>query len=321
MRIPDISLVIPLLDEEESLEELYSWIVRVLEENDLDGEIIFIDDGSKDGSWEIIEDLAEKNPKVKGIRFRRNYGKSAALNVGFQAANGETVITMDADLQDSPEEIPGLASMIKEKDYDLVSGWKKKRHDPLGKTLPSKLFNWTTRKVSGIKLHDFNCGLKAYKQDVVKNIDLYGEMHRYIPVIAKNAGFSNISEKVVAHQARKYGRTKYGLERFLRGYLDLLSITFVTRFARRPMHFFGTIGTLVFVVGFLAAVWVGAQKLIHLSQGVKTILVADSPYFFIALTMMIIGTQLFLTGFIADLLARDSGTRRAVKIKETLNIK
>lgn len=311
-----LSIVIPLLDEEESLPELHRWIVKVLEEKNLTGEIIFIDDGSTDGSWKVIEAMALADERVKGIKFRRNYGKSAALNVGFQEAKGDVVITMDADLQDSPEEIPHLYKMITEGDLDLVSGWKKKRFDPLGKTIPSKFFNFTTRVMSGIKLHDFNCGLKAYKNEVVKNIEVYGEMHRYIPVIARNSGFTRIDEKVVHHQARKYGRTKFGVERFVKGYLDLLSITFVSKFGRRPMHLFGTIGSIVFFLGFIAAVWVGAQKLIYLNKGIPAPLVADSPYFYLSLVAMILGTQLFLTGFLAELVSRSSRERNVYQVEK-----
>ena len=311
-----LSIVIPLLDEEESLPELHRWIVKVLEENGLTGEIIFIDDGSTDSSWKVIETMASADERVKGIKFRRNYGKSAALNVGFQEAKGDVVITMDADLQDSPEEIPHLYKMITEGDLDLVSGWKKKRFDPLGKTIPSKFFNFTTRVMSGIKLHDFNCGLKAYKNEVVKNIEVYGEMHRYIPVIARNSGFTRIDEKVVHHQARKYGRTKFGVERFVKGYLDLLSITFVSKFGRRPMHLFGTIGSIVFFLGFIAAVWVGAQKLIYLNKGIPAPLVADSPYFYLSLVAMILGTQLFLTGFLAELVSRSSRERNVYQVEK-----
>ncbi len=311
-----LSIVIPLLDEEESLPELHRWIIKVLEENNLTGEIIFIDDGSADSSWEVIEAMASADERVKGIKFRRNYGKSAALNVGFQEAKGDVVITMDADLQDSPEEIPHLYKMITEGDLDLVSGWKKKRFDPLGKTIPSKFFNFTTRVMSGIKLHDFNCGLKAYKNEVVKNIEVYGEMHRYIPVIARNSGFTRIDEKVVHHQARKYGRTKFGVERFVKGYLDLLSITFVSKFGRRPMHLFGTIGSIVFFLGFIAAVWVGAQKLIYLNKGIPAPLVADSPYFYLSLVAMILGTQLFLTGFLAELVSRSSRERNVYQVEK-----
>lgn len=312
---PDLSVVVPLLNEEESLPELHAWIQRVCRENGISYELILIDDGSRDGSWNVIKGLAENDRNVTGIKFRRNFGKSAALDKGFEAARGEVVITMDADLQDSPDEIPELYRMIREEGYDLVSGWKKKRHDPLGKTIPSRLFNGTTRLMSGIKLHDFNCGLKAYHREVVKSISVYGEMHRYIPVIAKWNGFNRIGEKVVQHQSRKYGKSKYGLDRFVKGYLDLISIMFVSRFGRSPMHFFGTLGTIVFIVGFLAAVWVGAQKLYNLQHGIKTILVTDSPYFYIALTMMIIGTQLFLTGFIGELFVRNTHPEKNYQVE------
>lgn len=316
----DLSLVIPLLDEEESLQELHDWIVRTVAPFGYTYEIIFVDDGSTDRSWKVIEELAGKNSALKGIKFRRNFGKSAALNSGFRAATGNVVITMDADLQDSPEEIPSLYKMIAEEGYDLVSGWKKKRHDPLNKTFPSKFFNWVTRRISGIKLHDFNCGLKAYSLEVVKNIEVYGEMHRYIPVIAKNAGFTRIGEKVVAHQSRKYGATKFGIGRFMKGYLDLLSISFVSKFGKRPMHFFGMAGTIMFILGFLSAAWLGAQKLYYLNQGIKSILVADSPYFYLALTLMIIGSQLFLTGFLAEMISRIALDRNRYLVQKTLNI-
>ncbi len=317
----DLSIVIPLFNEDESLGELHQWIVATVSKAGINTEIIFVDDGSKDRSWAVIEELCRENPHVKGIRFRRNYGKSAALNSGFRAAEGKVVITMDADLQDSPEEIPGLYQMITEEGYDLVSGWKKRRHDPVSKTLPSKFFNWVTRRTSGIKLHDFNCGLKAYRSDVVKSIEVYGEMHRYIPVIANYAGFTRIGEKVVAHQSRKYGVTKFGLDRFFKGYLDLLSITFVSRFGRRPMHLFGMIGTLMFFLGFLAAAWIGAQKLYYLHHGIKAILVTDSPYFYLSLTLMIIGSQLFLAGFLAELVSRMSSERNRYQISKTINVK
>lgn len=316
----DISVVIPLLNEEDSLAELHDWIVKVMEENEFTYEIIFIDDGSHDGSWEVIKELNRRNDHVRGVKFRRNYGKSAALDTGFRAAAGDVVITMDADLQDSPEEIPGLYTMVINEKYDLVSGWKKVRHDPFGKRFPSRFFNWTTRAVSGIKLHDFNCGLKAYRKEVVKNIEVYGEMHRYIPVLAKRNGFARIGEKVVEHHSRKYGSSKYGIERMMKGYLDLLSITFVTRFARRPMHFFGSIGTLMFILGFFSAVWVGGQKLYDLSHGHPSMLVADSPYFYLALTLMILGTQLFLTGFLAEMVARTDRDRNRYVIEDKTGI-
>jgi len=312
----DISLVIPLLNEEESLPELHAWIQRVCEENNFGYEIVFIDDGSTDASWSIINELATKDDGVRGIRFRRNYGKSAALNEGFKVAQGEVVITMDADLQDSPDEIPELRSMIVNDGFDLVSGWKKKRYDPLSKTIPTKLYNWATRKMSGIYLHDFNCGLKAYKNAVVKNVVVYGEMHRYIPFLAKGAGFKNIGEKVVQHQARKYGYTKFGLDRFVKGFLDLFSLTFIMRFGKRPMHFFGLLGTLMFMVGFFAAGFIGAQKLYMLSQGMKTILVTQNPWFFISLTTMIIGTLLFLSGFLGELIASNNPGRDVYHVSD-----
>ena len=316
----DISIVIPLLNEDESIGELHQWILKTLTPGNLSFEIIFVDDGSNDRSWQVIEELSLKDSRVRGIKFRRNYGKSAALSSGFRAAQGEVVITMDADLQDSPEEIPEIYNMIALQGLDLVSGWKKRRHDPLSKTLPSRFFNWVTRKTSGIKLHDFNCGLKAYRNEVIKNIEVYGEMHRYIPVIAKYAGFTKIGEKVVAHQSRKYGVTKFGLDRFIKGFLDLLSITFVSKFGRRPMHFFGMIGTLMFILGFLAAAWLGAQKIYNLNHGIKSILVTSSPYFYISLTMMIIGTLLFLTGFLAEMISRLSLDRNRYLVSKTVNI-
>jgi len=316
----DLSLIIPLLNEEDSLRELHEWITRTLSPLNYSYEVIFVDDGSTDKSWLIIEELAAKSPNVRGIKFRRNFGKSAALNSGFRAATGNVVITMDADLQDSPEEIPPLYKMITEEGFDLVSGWKKKRRDPLNKTFPSKFFNWVTRRISGIKLHDFNCGLKAYSLEVVKNIEVYGEMHRYIPVIAKNAGFIRIGEKVVTHRSRKYGTTKFGIERFMKGYLDLLSITFVSKFGKRPMHFFGMAGTVMFILGFISAAWLGALKIYNLSQGIKSILVADSPYFYLALTLMIIGSQLFLTGFLAEMVSRIALDRNRYLVQKTLNI-
>lgn len=316
----DISIIIPLLNEEESIPELHAWIKGTLFPTKLTYEIIFVDDGSTDQSWAIIEGLSAGNPEVKGIRFRRNYGKSAALSSGFAAAEGDVVITMDADLQDSPEEIPELFRMISTEGYDLVSGWKKKRHDPITKTIPSRFFNWVTRRTSGIKLHDFNCGLKAYRHDVIKSIEVYGEMHRYIPVIAKYAGFTRIGEKVVSHRSRKYGVTKFGIDRFIKGYLDLLSITFVSKFGRRPMHFFGMIGTMMFVLGFLSAAWLGVQKIYNLQHGIKSILVTDSPYFFISLTLMIMGTILFVTGFLAEMLSRMSLDRNRYLVSKTVNI-
>ncbi len=316
----DISVVIPLLNEEESLPELTGWIQRVMEDNGFSYELILVDDGSTDGSWAVIEELSEANPQVKGIKFRRNYGKSAALNTGFDQVKGDVVITMDADLQDSPDEIPELYRLITEENYDLISGWKKERHDPLSKTIPSKFFNAITRWISKIQLHDFNCGLKAYKQDVVKSIEVYGEMHRYIPLLAKWAGFKRIGEKVVEHRPRKYGKTKFGLERFINGFLDLLSITFVGKFGKRPMHFFGLLGTLIFMLGLIAALYIGFGKLYRLNQGLPTILVTDNPYFYIALTCMIIGTVLFVTGFLAELVARSSSDRDTYHIAQTIGL-
>ncbi|MDR1699500.1 MAG: glycosyltransferase family 2 protein [Prevotellaceae bacterium] len=316
----DISIVIPLYNEAESLPELRAWIKRVMEANGFSYEIIFINDGSTDGSWNIIKSLiAEDGKHIKGIKFRRNYGKSPALYCGFERAEGDVVITMDADLQDSPDEIPALYQMITGEGYDLVSGWKKKRYDPLSKTLPTKLFNATARKVSGItNLHDFNCGLKAYRNDVVKNIEVYGEMHRYIPILAKNAGFQCIGEKEVQHQARKYGTTKFGLNRFVNGYLDLISLWFSSKFGVKPMHFFGLSGSLVFLLGLVAAIAVGVNKLSAIAQGVRAPLVTDSPYFYLALTAMIIGTQLFLGGFLGDLIARNSPERNKYQIAEEI---
>jgi len=316
----DISVVVPLLNEEESLPELVNWIKKVMTDHQFTYEIILVDDGSKDNSWQVIQELSEIHPEVKGIKFRKNYGKSAALHTGFEDVSGDVVITMDADLQDNPDEIPGLFRMINEENYDLVSGWKKKRYDPISKTIPSKLYNRTARALTGIKLHDFNCGLKAYKNEVVKNIEVYGEMHRYIPVIAKKAGFSNIGEKIVQHQARKYGVTKFGLDRFIKGYLDLLSITFITKFSQRPMHLFGTLGTLMFFAGFLAAIWLGGQKLYFLWNNIKAPLVADSPVFYIALTSMIMGTQLFLAGFLGELVSRNSSDRNNYQIEQKINL-
>ncbi|MEE4196933.1 MAG: glycosyltransferase family 2 protein [Bacteroidales bacterium] len=316
----DISVVVPLLNEEESLPELVDWINKVMTTHHFSYEIVLVDDGSKDNSWQVIETLSKKYPEVKGIKFRKNYGKSAALHTGFGDALGDVVITMDADLQDSPDEIPELFRMIKEEGYDLVSGWKKKRYDPISKTIPSKLYNRTARALTGIKLHDFNCGLKAYKNEVIKNIEVYGEMHRYIPVIAKKAGFSNIGEKIVQHQARKYGVTKFGLDRFIKGYLDLLSITFISKFSQRPMHLFGTLGTLMFFAGFLAAAWLGGQKLYFLWMNIKAPLVADSPIFYIALTSMIMGTQLFLAGFLGELISRSSSDRNDYQIEQKINL-
>ena len=315
----DISVVVPLYNEEESLPELYRWIEKVMKANGFSFEVIFVNDGSTDNSWQVIEDLSKQSENVKGIKFRRNYGKSPALYCGFKEAQGDVVITMDADLQDSPDEIPGLYKMITEDGYDLVSGYKQKRYDPLSKTLPTKLFNATARKISGIhNLHDFNCGLKAYRRDVIKNSEVYGEMHRYIPYLAKNAGFDKIGEKVVHHQARKYGKSKFGLNRFFNGYLDLITLWFLSNFGKKPMHVFGFMGTMMFIIGFISAFIIGADKLWCLSQGIPQRLVTDSPYFFIALTMMMIGTQLFLAGFIGDLVSRSSQNRNDYQIEKTL---
>ena len=316
----DISVIIPLYNEEESIGELFSWIERVMDEHRFSYEVIFISDGSTDRSWQIITELKAKSPHVHGIKFRRNYGKSPALYCGFAKAEGNVVITMDADLQDSPDEIPELYRMITEDGYDLVSGYKQKRYDPLSKTLPTKLFNATARKVSGIKnLHDFNCGLKAYRREVVKNIEVYGEMHRYIPYLAKNAGFSKIGEKVVQHQARKYGESKFmGWNRFVNGYLDLITLWFLSTFGKKPMHVFGFLGSVMFFIGFVAAFFIGADKLWCLANGIPQRLVTDSPYFYLSLTMMIIGTQLFLAGFVADLVSRSSTNRNDYQIETTI---
>ncbi len=316
---PLLSVVIPLYNEEESLTELVEWITRVSSKLSPYFEIILIDDGSNDGSWKVINDLSIVNPHVRGISFRRNYGKSAALHCGFREAKGEIIISMDADLQDNPDEIPELVRMIKEDGYHLVSGWKKKRYDPLKKTIPSKLFNFTARIVSGIKLHDFNCGLKAYRQEVVKNIEIYGEMHRYIPILAKRAGFDKIGEKIVIHQERKYGVTKFGVSRFINGFLDLLSVMFISKFGNRPMHLFGGMGTLTFAVGFLSAFWLGVRKLWFVYNEISAPKVTDSPYFYISLVCMVIGTQMFMTGFIAELVARMRPGRNHYKIKGKTN--
>ena len=314
-----ISIVIPLLNEEESLPELEAWIRRVMEANNFSYEIVMVDDGSTDTSWEVIEKLSKANSNIRGIKFRRNYGKSAALHTAFQAIKGDVVITMDADLQDSPDEIPELYRMIKEDGFDIVSGWKKERHDPISKTIPTKLYNGVTRWMSGIKLNDMNCGLKAYRGEVVKSIEVYGEMHRYIPVIAKWSGFSKIGEKIVQHQARKFGVTKFGsFKRFIRGPLDLLSITFVGRFGKRPMHFFGSIGIIMFIIGFFSAFYIGANKIYRLSNELKTVLITDNPYFYIALTSMILGTMLFLTGFLAELVSRNAPQRNAYLIEKEI---
>ena len=315
----DISVIVPLYNEEESLPELFTWIQRVMKENSFSYEVIFVNDGSTDGSWNVIESLSAKHPEAKGIKFRRNYGKSPALYCGFARALGDVVITMDADLQDSPDEIPELYRMITRDGFDLVSGYKKKRYDPLSKTIPTKLFNATARAVSGIKnLHDFNCGLKAYRKEVVKNIEVYGEMHRYIPYLTKNAGFNRIGEKVVIHQARKYGTTKFGLNRFVNGYLDLITLWFLSTFGIKPMHIFGFLGSLMFIFGFLAVIGVGAHKLYAMYTGQPYILVTDSPYFYLALTTMILGTQLFLAGFLGELIARNAPERNNYQIEKEL---
>ncbi|KHE67969.1 MAG: glycosyltransferase family 2 protein [Capnocytophaga leadbetteri] len=312
-----ISIVIPLLNEEESLAELYQWLTKVLTLNRFSYEIIFVDDGSTDGSWRVIMQLAEKDAQVRGIRFLRNYGKSQALHAGFKAAEGEVVITMDADLQDSPDEIPALYEMITKDNYDLVSGWKKKRYDSvLAKNLPSKLFNWAARKTSGLTLHDFNCGLKAYKKEVIKNVEVSGEMHRYIPVLAKNAGFNRITEKVVQHQARKYGVTKFGMSRFINGFLDLITISFLSHFGKRPMHFFGALGVLMFFIGFLFSAYLGIDKLFINPNGR---LIADRPQFYLALTTMLIGTQFFIAGFLGEIILKTKNNEERYKISELVN--
>ena len=317
----NVSLVIPLLNEAESLPELYHWIVRVVQSNSYSYEIIFVDDGSTDDSWKIIKDLSEKDLNVKGIRFQQNFGKSQALHAGFAMANGDVIITMDADLQDSPDEIPELYNMIAAQHYQLVSGWKRKRYDSkIRKNIPSKLFNWAARKTSGLELHDFNCGLKAYHKEVVKNVDVHGEMHRYIPVLAKNAGFYKITEKEVQHQARKYGVTKFGMDRFVNGFLDLITIWFVSKFAKRPMHFFGMWGTLMFLVGFMAAFYIGINKLYRLFYlHLPTRLVTENPWFYIALTTMIIGTLFFIGGFLGEIIIRNNPNPERYKIAEKVN--
>lgn len=314
----DISIVIPLYNEEESLPELNAWIERVMEENHFSYEIIYINDGSTDNSWNVIKELQQKSTHVKAVKFRRNYGKSPGLHCGFERAQGDVIITMDADLQDSPDEIPELYQMIMQDGYDLVSGWKKKRYDPLSKTIPTKLFNATARKVSGINLHDFNCGLKAYKKDVVKNIEVYNDMHRYIPYLAKIAGFNKIGEKPVLHQARKYGTTKFGLDRFVNGYLDLITLWFLSKFGKKPMHFFGLLGSLMFILGFIALVIVLGYKFYSLMGDNPFRLVTETPYFYLSLTFMIIGTQLFLAGFVGELISRNSPTRNQYKIEEDI---
>ncbi|WP_298393916.1 glycosyltransferase family 2 protein [Flavobacterium sp.] len=317
----NLSIIIPLLNEQESLPELHSWIVKVMKENNYTYEILFIDDGSTDNSWQTIENLSKENSNVKGIRFLRNFGKSQALHAGFAKAQGDVIITMDADLQDSPDEIPGLFKMVTEQNFDLVSGWKKKRYDSVvSKNLPSKLFNWAARKTSGVHLNDFNCGLKAYKNIVIKNIEVSGEMHRYIPVLAKNAGFGKIGEKIVIHQARKYGESKFGMSRFINGFLDLITIWFLSRYGKRPMHLFGAAGVLMFIIGFLATGFIITLKLIKLYSGFETILVTDNPLFYIALTSMIIGSQLFLAGFLGEIILRTKNNEERYKIATEINL-
>lgn len=315
----DISIIVPLYNEEESLPKLFEWIDRVMNENKYTFEVIFVNDGSTDKSWEVIESLQKQSKNVRGIKFRHNYGKSPALYCGFHAAKGDVVITMDADLQDSPDEIPGLFSMIKDENLDLVSGWKKKRYDSkLAKNLPSKLYNATARKVTGLNLHDMNCGLKAYRNEVIKNIEVYGEMHRYIPFLAKNAGFTNIGEKVVEHRKRQFGETKFGLNRFVNGYLDLMTLWFLSKFGKKPMHFFGVYGSLMFLLGFLAVVVVGANKFIAIVEHVRAPLVTDSPYFYLSMLAMMLGTQLFLAGFVGEIVARNSTERNNYQIEKEI---
>ena len=315
----DLSIIVPLFNEEESLPTLYEWIERVMKENGFSYEVIFVNDGSTDKSWQVIELLAKKSPHVRGIKFRHNYGKSPALYSGFKTAKGDIVITMDADLQDSPDEIPGLFAMIREENYDLVSGWKKKRYDSkLTKNIPSKVYNATARKVTGLKLHDMNCGLKAYRNEVVKNIEVYGEMHRYIPYLAKNAGFTRIGEKVVEHRKRQFGQTKFGLNRFVNGYLDLMTLWFLSKFGKKPMHFFGLYGSLMFLLGLAAVVVVGAKKLIALIEHVKAPLITESPYFYLSLVAMILGTQLFLAGFLGEIVARNATERNNYLIEKEI---
>ncbi|MFC3415840.1 glycosyltransferase family 2 protein [Algoriphagus hitonicola] len=314
-----ISTVIPVFNEEESLPELTHWISRVMNDHGFSYEIILVNDGSTDSSWEVIGELSKKNGNIKGLNFTRNYGKSAALDAGFSQAKGKVVVTLDADLQDSPDEIPALYQMIVEEGFDVVSGWKKERHDPISKTIPSRFFNGVTRWISGIKLHDFNCGLKAYKLKVVKNIQIYGEMHRYIPLLAKWNGYTKIGEKVVQHQARKYGYSKFGLERFLNGFLDLISVSFVHRYKKKPMHFFGLLGTISFISGFVITVWLIAQKIYSIREGVKVREVVDQPVFFLALVALIVGVQLFVTGFIAELMTSNQSKETEYKIDEQIN--
>ncbi len=316
----NISIVIPLLNEEESLRELHDWIVRVMKANDFSYEILFIDDGSTDNSWRVITELSTQNPNIRAFRFQRNFGKSQALHLGFAQSKGEVIITMDADLQDSPEEIPQLYEMIVNQKNDLVSGWKKKRYDSvLTKNLPSKLFNWAARKTSGVKLHDFNCGLKAYRNEVIKNIEVSGEMHRYIPVLVKNAGYQKITEKPVQHQARKYGKTKFGMNRFINGFLDLITIWFLSKFGKQPMHLFGALGVVMFIIGLGSALYIGASKLYRLYNNLPYTLVTNNPWFYIALTTMIIGTMLFLAGFLGELILRNRPNHEHYKVSEKIN--
>ena len=312
-----ISIVVPLYNEVESLSELHEWIVRVMNENSFTYEVVFIDDGSNDGSWAVVEELNQKDKNIKGIKFQRNYGKSAALQKGFEAAKGDVVITMDADLQDSPDEIPGLYKMIMEDGFDLVSGWKKKRYDPISKTIPTKLYNWAARMITGIKLHDFNCGLKAYKLAVVKSIEIYGDMHRYIPPLAKYAGFNKIGEKVVVHQARKYGTTKFGLNRFVNGPLDLITVAFMGKFGKKPMHFFGVIGMIMFLIGFGFSLYIGLDKLFFNETAEK---IADRTEFYVALIAMVIGVQFFLAGFLAEMIGRSSSSRNTYLVEKTIDV-
>jgi glycosyltransferase involved in cell wall biosynthesis len=315
----DLSIIVPLLNEAESIPELVSWIKQVMQKYNYSYEVILIDDGSTDSSWEEIVKVNNTDKNIRGIKFRRNYGKSAALHIGFKDAKGDIIITMDADLQDSPEEIPGFVQLIREEGFDLVSGWKKKRYDPVfSKNLPSKFYNWTARRMTGIKLHDFNCGIKAYRNKVVKSIEVYGDMHRYIPVLAKWAGFKKIGEKVVLHQERKFGKTKFGMERFIRGPLDLLSVMFISKFSKRPMHLFGVLGSLMFLIGFITALYLGISKLIAVYSHKVAPLVADSPYFYIGLTCMILGTQLFLAGFMSELISRSATDRNKYLIDEEI---
>ena len=316
----DLSVIIPVYNEEESLPELTQWIEKVCTRANLSFEVIFVDDGSSDSSWKMIKELAGDRKSVKGLRFRRNYGKAAALHTGFTESEGDVVITMDSDLQDSPDEIPELFRMIKEEKYDLVSGWKKKRYDPFVKRFTSRIYNGTARLTSGIRLHDFNCGLKAYRSEVVKSIEVFGEMHRYIPILAKEAGFRKIGEKIVEHRSRKYGVTKYGLDRFIKGYLDMLTIGFITRFGKNPMHLFGSLGTLMFLIGFVMAGYLGIRKLVFVHTGLRAPLVTESPFFYIGLTVMVIGSILFLTGFLGELINRTSSERNSYLIKDKINL-